>query len=87
MNLPKAMKTGLFGCLFAAFVLNTGGILCAQPLTSTQRRTYALEVEQAFLQLLNTNYPLVIDRENGGFYTTFTHDWKLTGSQDKMIVT
>jgi mannobiose 2-epimerase len=77
----------LQGCLFAAILLNTGLSLCAQPLTVTQRRTYAQEVEQAFLQLVSTNYPLVIDRQNGGFYTTFSHEWKLTGNQDKMIVT
>jgi len=32
-------------------------------------------------------YPLVIDREFGGYFTNVTYDWKLPAEQEKMIVT
>jgi mannobiose 2-epimerase len=37
--------------------------------------------------LLQKWYPLVIDREYGGYFTNVTHDWKLAPGQEKMIVT
>lgn len=36
--------------------------------------------------LLEAWYPRTIDKENGGFYSNFSHDWQLEGNQDKMIV-
>ncbi|MBD0257908.1 MAG: AGE family epimerase/isomerase [Cytophagales bacterium] len=59
----------------------------AQPLDAARQQAYAQQVEGAFTQLLDACYPRTLDREQGGFYSTFSHDWKLTGSQDKMIVT
>jgi mannobiose 2-epimerase len=38
-------------------------------------------------ELLNKWYPESIDRQHGGFLSTFTFDFKATGQQDKMIVT
>lgn len=38
-------------------------------------------------QLLDKWYPLVIDKENGGFYSEVTHDFKLGEIHNKMIVT
>jgi cellobiose epimerase len=32
-------------------------------------------------------YPLILDRENGGFVCNLSYDWKLVEPQDKMIVT
>ena len=32
-------------------------------------------------------YPLVVDKECGGYYTNVTYDWKLPPEQEKMIVT
>jgi mannobiose 2-epimerase len=32
-------------------------------------------------------YPLVIDKECGGYFTNITHDWRLAAQQEKMIVT
>ncbi|HTR81443.1 MAG TPA: AGE family epimerase/isomerase [Bacteroidota bacterium] len=32
-------------------------------------------------------YPLAIDREQGGYFTNITYDWKLPPEQEKMIVT
>lgn len=36
--------------------------------------------------LLTKFFPRTIDQEYGGFLSSFTYDWKPTGSQDKMIV-
>lgn len=38
-------------------------------------------------ELLNKWYPRSVDYKYGGFLSTFTYDFKPTGSQDKMIVT
>ena len=38
-------------------------------------------------EMLNKWYPQAVDKEAGGFLSTFTYDWKPTGPQDKMIVT
>jgi mannobiose 2-epimerase len=37
-------------------------------------------------ELLSKWYPQSMDKEHGGFFTTYTFDFKLTGEQDKMIV-
>ncbi len=37
--------------------------------------------------LLRRWYPLVVDRECGGYYTNITSDWMLPAEQEKMIVT
>ncbi len=37
-------------------------------------------------QLMDKWYPLVIDKENGGFYSEVTHDFKLGENHNKMIV-
>jgi cellobiose epimerase len=36
--------------------------------------------------ILKRWYPLVLDRECGGYYTNVTHDWLLPPEQEKMIV-
>jgi hypothetical protein len=53
-----------------------------------ERAKIANEVEHVISQeMLNRWYPLCIDKEFGGYLSTFTYDFKPTGSQDKMIVT
>lgn len=37
--------------------------------------------------LLEKWYPLAVDREDGGFYSDITYDFKIGENQDKMIVT
>ena len=37
-------------------------------------------------ELLNKWYPAAMDKEYGGFLSTWTYDFKPTGEQDKMIV-
>lgn len=86
MLLPKPIH--LLRCLLALLL---AGIFShstlAQPLSAAERKTYAQEIEQSLIQLLDKCYPLTMDREHGGFLTTFTYDWKPEGPQDKMIVT
>lgn len=36
--------------------------------------------------ILERWYPLVVDRDFGGYYTNVTYDWKLASEQEKMIV-
>jgi cellobiose epimerase len=45
------------------------------------------EMQKAFTDgILKRWYPLVIDKEYGGYFTNVTHDWKLAQQQEKMIV-
>lgn len=37
--------------------------------------------------LLNRWYPLIVDRQLGGFYSNVTFDWNISKEQEKMIVT
>ncbi|CAA9283914.1 MAG: hypothetical protein AVDCRST_MAG56-3950 [uncultured Cytophagales bacterium] len=77
------LGTGLLLLTFVGLTFPTA----AQPLTPAQRDTYAQQIEGAFTSLLDACYPRTMDREKGGFYSTFTHDWKRAPEQDKMIVT
>src|SRR5215218_7870744 len=53
-----------------------------------ERAQIAAEMEKSIkTELLNKWYPQCVDKEYGGFLTTFTYDFKPTGPQDKMIVT
>ena len=47
----------------------------------------ASEVEATMMTMLNAWYPRVIDWDNGGYISSFAHDWEMIGSQEKMIVT
>ncbi|WP_458984764.1 AGE family epimerase/isomerase [Pontibacter sp. CAU 1760] len=48
----------------------------------------AAEIEESIkTEMLNKWYPQTVDRQHGGFTSTYTYDWKPTGPQDKMIVT
>lgn len=47
----------------------------------------AEEIENSIkTEMLNKWYPHTVDKEHGGFMSTYTYDWKPTGPQDKMIV-
>lgn len=57
------------------------------PEKTDDRATLATAIEKSITtELLNKWYPVVIDKEYGGFLSTFTFDFKPTGEQDKMIV-
>lgn len=52
-----------------------------------EKKKLADELERHLTtELLNKWYPQNIDKQYGGFLTTFTYDFKPTGEQDKMIV-
>ncbi|QMW00711.1 AGE family epimerase/isomerase [Spirosoma foliorum] len=56
--------------------------------TSDDRKRIAAEMENSIrTEMLNKWYPQSVDKEFGGFLSTFTYDFKPTGPQDKMIVT
>lgn len=44
-------------------------------------------MEESLADVLDRWYPASVDTTYGGFFSTFTYDFKLTGPQDKMIVT
>ncbi len=55
---------------------------------TTERRNIAIAMEQSLKHdLLDIYYPRTGDTVYGGFLSTFTYDFKPTGSQEKMIVT
>ena len=54
----------------------------------SERRQIAIAMEQSLQHdLLDIYYPRTMDTVYGGFLSTFTYDFKPTGSQEKMIVT
>lgn len=70
--------------LFVSIIMIVG---CGKP-TSKERLALADVIENSIqTELLNVWYPRAVDSVHGGFLSTFTYDWKPTGSQDKMIVT
>jgi mannobiose 2-epimerase len=57
------------------------------PAPTNEKEDIAKEIEKSLQNdLLNKFYPMIIDKQNGGFLSSFSYDWKPTGSQDKMIV-
>ena len=73
----------IIGCQFAG----------AQSVSKTEtdkaeRKQIAAAMEQSLRhELLDIYYPKSLDTVYGGFLSTFTYDFKPTGSQQKMIVT
>lgn len=60
----------------------------AQPSIVEERKRIGAEIERSIkTELLNKWYPQCVDSVYGGFITTFTFDFKPSGSQDKFIVT
>jgi mannobiose 2-epimerase len=77
--------------LFAILLLLTSALSAQQKSakhSSTERLQIAAEMDKSIrTELLNKWYPQSEDTLYGGFITTYTYDFKPTGSQDKMIVT
>lgn len=64
-----------------------GASACNTEKKEDDRAAIAAEIEKSITtELLNKWYPAAIDKEYGGFLSTFTSDFKPTGEQDKMIV-
>lgn len=59
-----------------------------KPVDNGDRARIATEIDKSIrTELLNKWYPMAVDQLNGGFLSSFTFDFKPTGTQDKMIVT
>jgi len=64
------------------------GISCREKQGSPDKAKVAEAMEKhARTEILEKWYPMAVDKEDGGFLSTFTFDFKPTGPQDKMIVT
>ena len=60
---------------------------CRSSEVSQNRLELADEIEHSIkTELLNKWYPQAVDTVHGGFLSSFTHDFKPTGEQNKMIV-
>ncbi|WP_062543063.1 AGE family epimerase/isomerase [Rufibacter tibetensis] len=74
--------------LRCTLVLLSMALLSFSASARQSRAKIAAEIEQSMRsKLLNVWYPRSIDKQYGGFLSSFTYDWQPTGSQDKMIVT
>jgi mannobiose 2-epimerase len=70
------------------FLLLINNVLHAQSPSAKEKKQIAVKMEESLENdLLNKWYPQSIDTVYGGFLSTFTYDFKPTGSQQKMIVT
>lgn len=89
-NITKRILKSLCWTIF--FCLG-GGLAFAQSSVSdkivsgSQERLKKECKEALTTDLLEVWYPRAIDEEKGGFYSSFTYDWKLAENQHKMIVT
>jgi mannobiose 2-epimerase len=64
------------------------GFAAFTPADPDVKARLASDIEKSIkTELLNKWYPGAVDKEAGGFFSTFSYDWKLTGPQDKMVVT
>ena len=53
-----------------------------------EKQRIAVEMKYSMVnKLLKPWYPLAVDKEDGGFLSSFSFDFKPVGNQDKMIVT
>ncbi|MCL5021158.1 MAG: hypothetical protein M1339_05770, partial [Bacteroidetes bacterium] len=58
-----------------------------QPVITDSRKILQEMFEYIGKNLLDKWFPLAVDKENGGYYTDITYDWKIAPVQHKMIVT
>jgi len=78
-------NTALFFSFFLLFVWN---LFTQNTYDKEADSSLAKQFETAATyQLLDKWYPLVIDKEDGGYYSEVTYDFKLGQNHDKMIVT
>ncbi len=77
------MKYFISLALCCGFLLSS----CNKPQPANERAALADTIEKhSRVELLDKWYPQSVDKEYGGFLSTFTYDFKPTGDQDKMIV-
>jgi cellobiose epimerase len=69
-------------------VCSLPGLLLLFSFQADNREKLASEFEDTIInKILHKWYPQAIDKEHGGFLSTFSFDFKPVGPQDKMIVT
>ncbi|QMU30015.1 AGE family epimerase/isomerase [Adhaeribacter radiodurans] len=75
--------TALVLCAITTFYLTA-----FKPNDTTDRAQLAAAIDKSIrTEMLNKWYPRAIDKQYGGFLSTFTYDWKQAPEQDKFIVT
>ncbi|GAA5029951.1 cellobiose 2-epimerase [Marivirga lumbricoides] len=60
---------------------------CSEKNNDDTKSTQQTEFDEAISVVLSNWYPLVIDQEDGGYYSDITYDFKLGERHNKMIVT
>lgn len=84
---PKEYPLKLLVVLGFAFMA-TLYLAAFKPAKPDTRAQLASDIEKSIkTEMLNKWYPQAVDKEYGGFLSTFAYDWKPTGPQDKMVVT
>ena len=69
------------------FVSGAVALLACTSEKTDERVNLANNIEKSITtELLNKWYPTAMDKQYGGFLSTWTYDFKPTGEQDKMIV-
>lgn len=58
-----------------------------QPVIDSEQNILKEMYEYVGQDLLDKWYPLAVDKQNGGYYTDISYDWKIEPVQHKMIVT
>lgn len=58
-----------------------------QPAITDSRKILQEMFDYVGKNLLDKWFPLALDKENGGYYTDITYDWKIVPVQHKMVVT
>ncbi|RDC61463.1 AGE family epimerase/isomerase [Adhaeribacter pallidiroseus] len=82
----QLFKLTLALALFGSFAFYPGAFKPADD--ATERARLATVIDKSIkTEMLNKWYPQAVDREAGGFLSTFSYDWKPVGEQDKMVVT
>ena len=87
LNTLIYMKANFLIIPVASLLINLALPASAQN-PAADRMRIAAEMENSIrTEMLNKWYPQAVDKEFGGFLSTFSYDFKPTGTQDKMIVT
>src|SRR5580765_8834470 len=88
LNHRFGMKIKILLLIFIGCKLGFAQSVSKNQAGQTERKEIANAMEQSLRHdLLDIYYPRVLDTLYGGFLSTFTYDFKPTGSQEKMIVT
>lgn len=95
-RIPGTMR-GFIGCILPALILLPPAVSRSFTQEHTtmhimgevrhDRTAIAREMEDVLRKDIAQWYPLALDNEYGGFYSDIDYTWRVTGQQNKMIVT